>query len=88
MSERADRVGARARTTGCDLDATTYQIKLLRLPQVLALVPVCASTWWAGVRCGKFPKPVKLGPRTTCWRVSDILALIERTRAGAEDDRR
>jgi predicted DNA-binding transcriptional regulator AlpA len=35
---------------------------LLRLPQVLALVPVCASTWWAGVRSGKFPKPLKLGP--------------------------
>jgi prophage regulatory protein len=29
-----------------------------------ALFPVSASTWWKGVRSGKFPKPVKLGPRT------------------------
>lgn len=47
-----------------------------RLPQVLAAFPVSRSTWWAGVKSGKFPKPVKLGPRTTAWRVSDIRALI------------
>jgi predicted DNA-binding transcriptional regulator AlpA len=50
---------------------------LLRLRQVLALVPISASSWWAGVRAGRFPKPVKLGPRTTAWRASDILALID-----------
>jgi prophage regulatory protein len=48
---------------------------LLRLPQVLQIVPVGASTWWAGVKSGRFPKPVKLGPRTTCWRATDILKL-------------
>jgi prophage regulatory protein len=50
---------------------------LLRLRQVLALIPISASSWWAGVRSGRFPKPVKLGPRTTAWRASDILALID-----------
>jgi predicted DNA-binding transcriptional regulator AlpA len=50
---------------------------LLRLPQVLALVPVSRSTWWAGCKSGRFPKPVKLGPRTTVWRASDIVALLE-----------
>ncbi|RJQ76187.1 MAG: AlpA family phage regulatory protein [Desulfobacteraceae bacterium] len=50
---------------------------LLRLPQVLALVPIGRSTWWAGVRQGRFPQPIKLGPRTTCWRQSDIISLIE-----------
>ncbi|HXD35423.1 MAG TPA: AlpA family phage regulatory protein, partial [Rhodanobacter sp.] len=34
-------------------------------------------TWWNGVRSGRFPKPVKLGPRTTAWRVEDIRALID-----------
>jgi prophage regulatory protein len=57
---------------------------LLRLPQVLSLVPVGRSTWWAGVREGRFPQPVKLGPRTTCWRKSDIIALIEN--AGKQSD--
>lgn len=51
-------------------------IALLRLPQVLSLVPVARSTWWAGVRSGRYPRPVKLGPRTTAWRASDIRALV------------
>lgn len=46
-------------------------------PGVPALFPVSASTWWAGVRSGRFPKPVKLGERITAWRVEDIRALIE-----------
>lgn len=39
-------------------------------------IPVGKSTWWAGVKNGRFPKPVKLGPKTTAWRVEDIRALI------------
>lgn len=55
---------------------------LLRLKRVLEIVPVSASTWWAGVRTGRFPSPLKLGPRTTCWRASDVLALIEQAAEG------
>jgi prophage regulatory protein len=40
-------------------------------------LPVSRSTWWAGVKTGRFPAPVKLGPRTTAWRVEDIRRLIE-----------
>ena len=50
----------------------------MRLPQVLQLIPVSKSAWWQGCRDGRFPKPVKLGPKTTVWRVEDIVALIER----------
>lgn len=50
---------------------------LVRLPTILAVFPVSKSTWWAGVKCGKYPASVKLGPRTTAWRVQDILKLIE-----------
>lgn len=46
-------------------------------PPTPALVPVCSATWWNGVKSGRFPKPVKLGPRTTAWRVEDIRALID-----------
>ena len=59
----------------------------MRLPQIVGnahakppippLIPVSRSTWWAGVRAGRFPQPVKLGPKTTVWRVEDIRALIE-----------
>jgi prophage regulatory protein len=48
----------------------------VRLPIVLKVFPVSKSTWWAGVKYGRFPQPVKLGPRTTAWRVEDIKQLI------------
>ena len=50
---------------------------LLRLPQVLALIPVGKSSWWRGCKTGRYPKPVKLGPRTTVWRAEDIVALVQ-----------
>lgn len=54
--------------------------RLLRIKQVLELVPVGKSTWWAGVKSGRYPKPVRhLGPRITAWRESDIKAVIDGT---------
>ena len=53
---------------------------LVRLSQILAPpgpIPLSPSTWWAGVKEGRFPKPVKLGPRITAWRAEDIRTLIE-----------
>lgn len=54
----------------------------VRLCQILAVYPVGRSTWWAGVKSGRYPAPVKLGPRTTAWRVEDIRRLIESTVVG------
>lgn len=59
----------------------------LRLPQIIgdadavppipAVIPVSKSTWWAGVKSGRYPQPVRsLGLRITAWRVEDIRALI------------
>lgn len=48
-------------------------------PPIPAVIPVSKSTWWAGVRSGRFPRPVKLGPRITAWRVADIHDLIRKT---------
>jgi prophage regulatory protein len=56
---------------------TLPETGFVRLPQVLAVIPVSKSSWWAGVKTGRYPKPVKLGPSTTAWKVSDIRALIE-----------
>jgi prophage regulatory protein len=53
----------------------------VRLKHILAPagpIPVSKSTWWAGIKDGRFPKPIKLGPRTTAWRVEDIRRLIEK----------
>jgi prophage regulatory protein len=46
--------------------------RYLRLPQVLERIPVSKSTWWAGVKKGIFPKPVKLSTRITVWLEQDI----------------
>ena len=68
------------------VDYRLSETGFLRLPQIVgdpnadppipALIPVSKSTWWAGVKLGRFPKPVKLGPRITVWRVEDIRAFI------------
>lgn len=52
----------------------------VRLKQILGPlgpIPVSKSTWWAGVKAGRYPKPVKLGRRITAWRAEDIRKLIE-----------
>jgi prophage regulatory protein len=62
----------------------------LRLAQIVgdkkaglpAIIPISKSTWWAGVKSGRYPKPVKLSERCTAWRVEDIRILIEQTAKG------
>lgn len=53
------------------------QSGLMRIDTVLKLIPVSRSNWWQGVKTGRYPAPVKLSERVTCWRTSDILTLIE-----------
>lgn len=55
------------------------ETRFLRLRDVLAPagpIPVSKSTWWAGVKDGRFPKPIKLGRRISVWRAEDIERLI------------
>ena len=59
-------------------DSSLHSHRLLRINQVLAIVPISRSSWWEGCRTGRYPKPIKLGPRTTVWRAEDIAAFIER----------
>ena len=49
----------------------------VRLSQILAVYPISRSGWWAGVKSGRYPASVKLGPRITAWRVADIRRLLE-----------
>jgi prophage regulatory protein len=61
------------------------KVGFLRLPSILGPkgpIPVSKSTWWAGVKSGRYPKSVKLGPRITAWRAEDIQKLI-RTGVGS-----
>ena len=52
----------------------------VRLNSILAPagpIPVSKSTWWMGIKDGRFPKPMKLGPRVTVWRAEDIRKLLD-----------
>lgn len=46
-------------------------------PHIQPRLPISRAAWWAGVKAGKYPQPIKLSSRTTCWRESEILALID-----------
>ncbi|MGX8883195.1 helix-turn-helix transcriptional regulator [Methylovorus sp. SPW-M1] len=48
----------------------------LRIRQVLEFIPISQAAWWLGVADGKYPKGIKLAPRTTVWRAEDIRNLI------------
>ncbi len=63
---------------------TLPETGFLRLADVLKFVPVCKTAWYAGVKSGKFPKPIALGARARGYRVADIRSLIERLNAGGE----
>jgi prophage regulatory protein len=49
-------------------------------PPIPPIIPVSKSTWWAGVKSGIYPRPVKLGPRVTVWHIEDIREFISRNR--------
>lgn len=49
---------------------------LIRLKAVLQLLQISKSSYYAGIKTGRFPPPVRLGPRTSAWRLDDIKALV------------
>lgn len=50
----------------------------MRLPQVLAVIPISRSSWWSGIKSGKYPAGFKISEHCTAWRAEDIHALIAR----------
>lgn len=61
---------------------TLPEVGFLRLSDVLKLIPIARTAWYAGVKEGRFPAPVKLTKRASGYRVGDIRALIARLDAG------
>ena len=61
---------------------TLPAVGFVRLADVLKLIPVGKSAWYAGIKEGRFPAPVKLNKRASAYRVEDIRALIERLSSG------
>jgi prophage regulatory protein len=58
---------------------TMTEDKLLRLNQIIPdILPISKTSWWNGVKSGIYPQPVKLGPRTTAWRESDVMRIVSK----------
>jgi predicted DNA-binding transcriptional regulator AlpA len=77
LDDAKDGAG-RTTETADPLSALRPGDRLVRIDDILAPrgpIPVSASRWWAGVRSGDFPQPLKLGHRTTVWLWSDICGL-------------
>lgn len=51
---------------------------LIRLSQLLKIIPVSRSTWYRGVAAGHYPKPVRLSPGTVAWRTSEVALALGR----------
>lgn len=52
------------------------QDNLLMLSEVLSLVPVSRSTWYAGMKSGQYPAPVRISARRVAWRANDIAKIV------------
>lgn len=50
--------------------------RYIREREIIQILPISRATWWAGVKSRKFPAGIKLSPRVTVWRASDIEALM------------
>ncbi|WP_411910526.1 helix-turn-helix transcriptional regulator [Paucibacter sp. DJ1R-11] len=57
--------------------------RFLRLPDVLSRVPVARSSLYRLIAAGKFPGPTKLGPKTSAWRESQVIAWMNEQGAQA-----
>lgn len=46
-------------------------ITLMRIPQILKVMPVSKSKFWLMVQKGEFPKPIKIG-RSSFWTIEQV----------------
>ncbi|MDT9546725.1 MAG: AlpA family transcriptional regulator [Chlorobium phaeovibrioides] len=64
--------------------------RLLRIRDIIgdrargipAIIPVSKAGWYAGIRAGRYPKPIKLTEKTAVWSSIDIDALLEKICGG------
>ncbi|MQM38448.1 hypothetical protein KBTX_02459 [wastewater metagenome] len=51
--------------------------RILRRPEVERITGMGRSALYAAMQEGRFPRPVKLGPRAVGWRESEVQAWID-----------
>jgi prophage regulatory protein len=65
-------------------DQTDAFVRIGKIVGPNGLIPVSRTSFYQGIRDGIYPKAVRLGKRTSVWRISELMRVIER---GAKDDR-
>lgn len=57
---------------------------MLNIKEVLAVVRISRSSWYAGIKDGKYPAPVHIGPASPRWKLGDVRKVTEGTYKPAE----
>jgi prophage regulatory protein len=52
--------------------------------QTKGLIPIGRTSWYAGIKSGKYPAPVKLTERISAWKAEDIAKLIQELGGNAD----
>lgn len=58
-----------------DVNADDGQITLMRIPQILKVIPISKSKFWLMVQKGEFPRPIKIG-RSSFWTIEQVQGFI------------
>jgi len=59
-----------------DLVKEAHELALMRLDEILKIIPVSKTAWYKGIGEGRYPEGVQLGDRTSAWRAADIVYLL------------
>ena len=52
--------------------AAPVEKKLYRMSELVAVVGRCRAAIYKDIRAGRFPRPIKLGPRSSAFLVSEV----------------
>lgn len=53
---------------------------LVRIEKIVGpdgYIPISRAAFYQGIKDGIYPRPVRLGKRTSVWRLSDLLLVIQ-----------
>jgi predicted DNA-binding transcriptional regulator AlpA len=53
---------------------------------ISGIIPMGRTSWYKGIKEGRYPAPVKLSERSVAWRSTDIVELISRISEGKWDE--
>ena len=57
------------------MNNSNSEVTLMRIPQILEVMPISKSKFWLMVQKGEFPKPIKIG-RSSFWTIDQVQSFI------------